>query len=105
MNENAPNVNRRKFLRQSVAFMAVGAGTLVSPAGFLSLTYMTKAALLEELAVAHSPSGSPLSQGAIPLTRGLLYPQQNHIRNVLDTSGIWHFQLDPREEGEAQGWF
>ena len=105
MNENAPNVNRRKFLRQSVAFMAVGAGTLVSPAGFLSLTYMTKAALLEEPAVAHSPSGSPLSQGAIPLTRGLLYPQQNHIRNVLDTSGIWHFQLDPREEGEAQGWF
>jgi beta-glucuronidase len=24
---------------------------------------------------------------------------------MLDTSGVWEFQLDPREEGEAQGWF
>jgi beta-glucuronidase len=24
---------------------------------------------------------------------------------VLDTSGLWRFQLDPQEEGEAQGWF
>jgi beta-galactosidase/beta-glucuronidase len=36
---------------------------------------------------------------------GLLRPQQNHFRNVLDTSGLWRFQLDPRGEGEAQGWF
>jgi beta-glucuronidase len=35
---------------------------------------------------------------------GLLYPQQNHFRNVLDTSGLWQFQLDPPEEGEARGW-
>jgi beta-glucuronidase len=27
------------------------------------------------------------------------------VRNLLDTSGLWQFQLDPREEGEAQGWF
>lgn len=105
MNEGASNVNRRKFLRQSVSFMAVGAGTLVLPAGLLSLTYMTKAAFSGEQAIAQSPSDSPLPQEAIPLARGLLYPQQNHVRNLLDTSGLWQFQLDPREEGEAQGWF
>lgn len=35
---------------------------------------------------------------------GLLRPQQNAFRNMLDLSGLWRFQLDPREEGEAQGW-
>jgi len=34
-----------------------------------------------------------------------LYPQQNAIRNRLDLSGIWNFQLDPQEQGEAEGWF
>jgi hypothetical protein len=32
-------------------------------------------------------------------------PQQNRVRNRLDTSGLWQFQLAPREEGEAPGWF
>jgi len=36
---------------------------------------------------------------------GLLYPQQNLSRNVLDLSGLWDFQLDPKGEGEAAGWF
>ena len=36
---------------------------------------------------------------------GLLYPQQNQLRNVFDTSGLWQFQLDPEEKGEARGWF
>ncbi len=35
----------------------------------------------------------------------MLYPQQNDIRNVLDLSGFWDFQLDPEELGEAQQWF
>ena len=105
MKANAPNVNRRKFLRQSVAFMATGAGALASPAGFLSLTYLTKAALLGEQASAQSPSSSPSTQEEARLARGLLYPQQNQVRNVLDISGLWQFQLDPKEEGEAQGWF
>ena len=34
-----------------------------------------------------------------------LYPQQNAIRNRLDLSGIWNFQLDPNDEGEGSGWF
>jgi beta-glucuronidase len=45
------------------------------------------------------PSASVAGHG------GLLYPRQNQVRNVLDTSGVWEFQLDPREEGEAQRWF
>ena len=36
---------------------------------------------------------------------GLLRPQQNFTRNLTDLSGMWEFQLDPREEGEAAGWF
>ncbi|MCR4765249.1 MAG: beta-glucuronidase [Bacteroidaceae bacterium] len=34
-----------------------------------------------------------------------LYPQQNAVRNRLDLSSIWNFQLDPAEEGENAGWF
>lgn len=35
----------------------------------------------------------------------MLYPQQNEIRNMLDLSGFWDFQLDPDETGEQQGWY
>ena len=35
----------------------------------------------------------------------MLYPQQNDKRNLLDLSGIWDFQIDPNEIGEAEGWF
>jgi beta-glucuronidase len=55
---------------------------------------------------AQSRTDSTLPQGAATSGRGgLLYPQQNQTRNVLDISGLWQFQLDPKEEGEAQGWF
>ena len=40
-----------------------------------------------------------------PIKAISLYPQQNAFRNRLDLSGIWNFQLDPQEQGEAQGWF
>ncbi len=33
-----------------------------------------------------------------------LYPQQNRHRQVMDLSGIWNFQCDPHEVGEAEGW-
>jgi beta-glucuronidase len=35
----------------------------------------------------------------------MLYPIQNDIRNKLDISGIWDFQVDPEETGEKDGWF
>jgi len=33
-----------------------------------------------------------------------LYPQRNEHREILDLSGLWSFQLDPREVGEGEGW-
>lgn len=52
-------------------------------------------------------SQPPSSPGDVSVSApgGLLVPQQNRLRNVLDTSGIWLCQLDPREEGEANSWF
>ena len=38
-------------------------------------------------------------------SRGLLCPRQNQHRSVLDLSGFWQFQLDPKDEGEAARWF
>ena len=34
----------------------------------------------------------------------MLYPQQNLFRNKLDLSGIWDFQIDPKQVGEQRGW-
>lgn len=39
------------------------------------------------------------------LAKGLLFPQQNHLRQLLDASGIWEFQPDPQEIGLEQRWF
>jgi beta-glucuronidase len=74
---------------------------------FLCRTTMAGAATLAGgRTVAPSRPDSPLPQGATaPGRGGLLYPQQNQVRNRLDLSGLWQFQLDPQEEGEAQGWF
>ena len=36
---------------------------------------------------------------------GLLYPRQNQHRSVMDLSGFWQFQLDPKDEGEAARWW
>ncbi len=33
----------------------------------------------------------------------MLYPQQNDVRNKLDLSGIWDFQIDPQRVGEKEG--
>lgn len=52
-----------------------------------------------------SPQVPPSPMTTTSRRGGLLYPQQNQIRNVFDTSGLWQFQLDPQEEGEARGWF
>lgn len=52
-------------------------------------------------AAASAARTEPLPMG----TRGAsLYPLQNAKRNVLDLSGLWRFQLDPKNEGEARGW-
>ena len=35
----------------------------------------------------------------------MLYPIQNEFRNRIDLSGIWDFQVDPKEIGEEGGWY
>jgi hypothetical protein len=82
-------MSRRHFLCRTTMAAAAGAATLVGGH-----------------AVAQSRPDSPLPRGATaPGRGGLLDPQQNGTRNLLDISGLWQFQLDPREEGEAAGWF
>src|SRR5688500_19662863 len=64
------------------------------------------AALVGTAALAQTPAASRPSTGAATAGHiGLLYPQQNRHRNVLDLSGLWQFQLDPKAEGETQEWF
>lgn len=36
---------------------------------------------------------------------GTLQPRQNAHRNTFDLSGLWDFQLDPKDEGEGARWF
>lgn len=83
-------MSRREFLsRTAVAGVVTMAGTLSDGQSGTQLGL-----------------AAPISQSAIASGRGgLLYPQQNQVRNVLDLSGLWQFQLDPKEEGEAHGWF
>jgi beta-glucuronidase len=61
------------------------------------------------IAVGHAARGQPDPPAprkvSEPGRGGLLYPQQNRHRNLLDLSGLWEFQPDPKEEGEAKGWF
>jgi beta-glucuronidase len=35
----------------------------------------------------------------------MLRPQQNAARATLDLSGLWDFQIDPDDTGEADGWY
>lgn len=85
-------------------------GTVMARRDFLLMTGSAVAGVasgtLGEQAVAQPIPNDPTTQfrGA-PGSVGLLQPQQNQFRNLLDTSGLWLFQLDPQEEGERQGWF
>jgi beta-glucuronidase len=77
----------------------------LSRRGFLEAT--TAAGLgVAAVASARPVPVEPAARAAIAGTRaGLLYPQQNAYRSVIDLSGLWQFQLDPKEEGEAARWF
>jgi len=86
-------VSRRDFLSRTTMAGAVGAAA-------------TKALAHGDGDVPPKPAATtPLESLAAPGRAGLLFPQQNTLRNVLDISGIWDFQLDPQEEGEDKRWF
>ena len=83
------DLTRRTFLARATA-LGVGTAPLLADRA------------RAEAATAGSPAVAP-EAGTPP--GGLLYPQQNLSRNLRDLSGLWQFQLDPKEEGEAGGWF
>ena len=80
----APGITRRRFLERSTA-AGVGAAALGGASG--------------------QPATSQPATGPAVAPRGLLYPRQNAHRGLVDLSGFWQFQLDPKEEGEAARWF
>ena len=81
-------ISRRRFLEKTTA---AGLGAAALGAGSASA----------------EPHGSRAAPGAVAgVSRGgLLYPRQNQHRSLLDLSGFWQFQLDPKDEGEAARWF
>lgn len=82
--DRATSITRRNFF-------ALGAGAV---------------SVVASRAAAESRSEPQSSQNTTVAGQGgLLYPRQNQVRNVVDLSGLWEFQLDPSEEGEARRWF
>lgn len=77
-NSNISDLTRREFLQRTT--ISVGAASLLAEAANAQIS-------------------------ATPRSKGLLYPQQNQLRNLTDLSGVWQFQLDPKDEGESSGWF
>jgi beta-glucuronidase len=90
-NEDRDGITRRDFLKRSgLAGGAVGASPLLgaSPAA--------------RAATPPTDAGAP--DVSLTPTLGALRPQQNEFRNLMDLSGLWQFQLDPKGEGEDAGW-
>lgn len=81
-------VSRRAFLETTAA--GVGAATLGAADA--------RAGRAGEPAKTPAPAPSDRRPG-------MLYPRQNAHRGVLDLSGLWDFQLDPKQEGESARWF
>src|SRR6476620_1925157 len=81
MSDSDPQVTRRSFLR-TTASIPIGAS----------------------LSLAAAPAALA-AQPAAPRAKGLLLPQRNATRDLIDLSGFWQFQLDPKDEGEAGRWF
>src|SRR5687768_14753414 len=98
---------QRMFSRQNDADEHGSRPDSISRRVFLSRTAAAGAVTLAGgHAVAQNRPDAPLPRVVkASERRGLLYPQQNQVRNLLDVSGLWQFQLDPQEKGEAQGWF
>jgi beta-glucuronidase len=89
-NEEKDGISRRDFL---VSVGAAGGAAAAGPGALLG---------------ASSALEPPQDQAATEADKaGLLAamrPQQNQFRNLMDLSGFWQFQLDPKGEGEQANW-
>jgi beta-glucuronidase len=81
------DVTRRDFIR-STTTVTLGLAALQTPAAL-------DASAAEQAASSAAPQRHA----------GLLMPQRNASRDLIDLSGLWQFQLDPKDEGEASRWF
>jgi beta-glucuronidase len=84
-------MSRRHFLEKATA-AGVGAAAMQS-------------GLRAEQSAAGGASAPRRAAGPQAAGVGPLYPQQNAVRSLLDASGLWQFQIDPENEGEAARWF
>ena len=83
-NEAKDGISRRDFL---VSVGAAG-GAAAAPRTLLGASEVSEAPQEEAAAEAEK-------EGLL----GAMRPQQNQFRNLMDLSGFWQFQLDPKGEG------
>ena len=88
MSDSDQQVTRRDFLRTTTASLSLAAAV----PGALA-------------AADQAAAPAAAAQSAAQRAKGLLLPQRNATRDLIDLSGFWQFQLDPKDEGEAARWF
>jgi beta-glucuronidase len=71
---------------------------------------VTRRQAIGALGVAAAATGAVATAAAAQtsVSRGpvsLLYPHESRTRAARDLSGLWNFQLDPKDEGEPGRWF
>lgn len=90
--ENFENdgISRRDFL---VSVGLAGAASAASPGSLIGSNL-----------AANKSGGEPESSDPPTGVPASMRPQRNKFRNLMDLSGLWQFQLDPKDEGEQAGW-
>ncbi|HZT70428.1 MAG TPA: beta-glucuronidase [Terriglobia bacterium] len=88
--EEKDGISRRDFL---VSVGLAGGAAAAGPASLLGGT-----------SALEGRSGEPEGEPAAASVFAAMRPQQNQFRNLMDLSGFWQFQLDPKNEGEQANW-
>ncbi|TAM81846.1 MAG: beta-glucuronidase [Acidobacteria bacterium] len=88
--EEKDGISRRDFL------MSVGIAGGAAAAG--------PTALAGASAAMEAPHGGAAPEAEQSGLLASMRPQQNEFRNLMDLSGFWEFQLDPKGEGEQGNW-
>jgi beta-glucuronidase len=89
-NEEKDGITRRDFLMS----VGVAGGAAAAGPGALLGASPALEAPQDEIAAEVEKSG----------LLAAMRPQQNQFRNLMDLSGFWQFQLDPKGEGEQANW-
>jgi beta-galactosidase/beta-glucuronidase len=89
-NEEKDGISRRDFLMS----VGIAGGAAVAGPGALLGSSPAMEGPQDETAVEVEKSG----------LLAAMRPRQNAFRNLMDLSGFWQFQLDPKGEGEQANW-